>query len=162
DGVRRVLFSHRLGRGRLAGPGTIPLGRAHYSHELVGRRILGALAPLRIEATELVRPEMYSAPVAFQSIKDFRRGETHLIFKPIEDIRILRGAYNIACVIWEFNLLNDRMRSRNPCSNHVRMLNLVDEVWCYCSFTRNVVRKHFANVHVMPVPFAADGRADRG
>ncbi len=160
NGLRRVLYSHRLGIHRLTGAGTIPLGIAHYSHELVGRRILVALARLGIETQELIRPEMYSAPRAFQSIKDFHRADIHLIFKPIEEIRILRGAYNIACVVWEFDRLNDRALTINPCSHHVRMLRMVDEVWCYCTFTRDVVRKYFANAHYIPVPFAAAGRTD--
>jgi glycosyltransferase involved in cell wall biosynthesis len=161
NGVRRALYSHRLGIHRLAGAGTIPFGVAHYSHELVGRRILGALARLGIETHELIRPEIYSTPQAFESIKDFRRADIHLIFKPIEEIRILRGAYNIACVLWEFDQLNDRALTINPCSNHVRMLRMVDEVWCYCTFTLDVVRKYFANAHLIPVPFAAPGRMDQ-
>jgi len=158
NGLRRVLYSHRLGIHRLTGAGTIPFGATHYSHELVGRRILGALAHLGIETQELIRPEMYSAPEAFRWIKDFRRADIHLIFKPIEEIRVLRGAYNIACVLWEFDQLNDRALTTNPCSHHVRMLRLVDEVWCYCTFTRDVVRKYFVNAHFIPVPFAAVGR----
>jgi hypothetical protein len=128
---------------------------------LVGRRILGALARLGIETQELIRPEMYSAPQAFQSIKDFRRADVHLIFKPIEEIRILRAAYNIACVLWEFDRLNDRALTTNPCSHHVRMLRMVDGVWCYCTFTQDVIRRYFANAHVIPVPFVAAGRMDR-
>jgi glycosyltransferase involved in cell wall biosynthesis len=156
--VERVLYRHRIGAHRLPGPGVIPFGHAHYSHALVFRRILGSLAHLGIEAHELVRPEMYAAPVAFQSIDGFRRGDIHLIFKPIEEIRILRGAYNIACVLWEFDQLNDHARSDDPSTHHVRMLKMVDEVWCYCTFTRDVVRKYFANTHLIPVPFAAPGR----
>jgi hypothetical protein len=156
-----VLYSRRLGIHRLTGAGTIPFGVAHYSHELVGRRILGALARLGIETHELVRPEIYSAPQAFESIKDFRRADIHLIFKPIEEIRILRGVYNIARVLWEFDQLNDRALTTNPCSHHVRMLRMVDEVWCYCTFTRDVVRKYFFNVHAIPVPFAALERMGR-
>jgi glycosyltransferase involved in cell wall biosynthesis len=157
--VERVLYSHRIGVHRLPGPGIIPFGHAHYSHALVCRRILGSLAHLGIEAHELVRPEMYAAPVAYQSIEGFRRGDIHLIFKPIEEIRILRGAYNIACVLWEFDQLNDHARSDDPSTHHVRMLEMVDEVWCYCTFTRDVIRKYLANVHLIPVPFAAPGRA---
>ncbi|HLH97594.1 MAG TPA: glycosyltransferase [Xanthobacteraceae bacterium] len=158
--VERVLYSHRIGAYRFPGSRTIPFGHAHHSHALVCRRILGSLAHLGIEAHELVRPEMYAAPVAFQSIDGFRRGDIHLIFKPIEEIRILRGAYNIACVLWEFDQLNSHARSDDPFTHHVRMLKMVDEVWCYCTFTRAVVQKYFANVHFIPVPFAAPGRTN--
>jgi glycosyltransferase involved in cell wall biosynthesis len=127
----------------------------------VAQRIIGALAHLGIEARELIRPEMYSATVAFQSLGEFRKGNVHLIFKPIEEIRILRGAYNIACILWEFDQLNDRARTANPCSNYVRMLNTVDEVWCYCRFTRDVVQRYFSNVRLVPVPFQAPGRTER-
>jgi len=155
--IGRVLFSHRLGVHRLGGSETIPLGEAHYSHDLVGRRIRQGLAHLGIETHELIRPEMFSAPVAFASIKDFRRGDIHIIFKPIEEIRILRGARNIACVVWEFDQLNTHSTSNRPFSNHVRMLKLVDEVWCYCKFTRDVLRKYIDNVHLLPVPFDIPG-----
>jgi glycosyltransferase involved in cell wall biosynthesis len=157
DSRYRVFFSFRIGAYRLGGSGTIPLGLAHYSHALAARRILKAISLVGAETQELIRPELYSAEVAFESLKQFRPGDVHVIFKPIEEIRILRGAYNIACIIWEFDQLNERPWSGHPFSNHTRILRAIDEVWCYCTFTRDIVSKYFSNVHLLPPPFDAPG-----
>jgi hypothetical protein len=99
DSLYRVFFSFRIGVYRLSGNGTIPLELAYYSHALAAQRILKAISLLGAKTQELIRRELYSAEVAFESLKQFHPGDIHVIFKPIEEIRILRGAYNIACII---------------------------------------------------------------
>jgi glycosyltransferase involved in cell wall biosynthesis len=150
---RTVFFSHRLGAHRLSRTGTIPLGVAHYSHDLVGRRIRQAINHLGIHTRELIRPEIYSSPDSYALLPDFLPGDMHIIFKPIEEIRILRGAFNVGCIIWEFDRLNEQAFSSNPLSNHLRVLKILDEVWCYCAFTRDVLRRYIPNVHLIPPPF---------
>jgi glycosyltransferase involved in cell wall biosynthesis len=157
DSLYRVFFSFRIGAYRLGGSGTIPLGLAYYSHALAAQHILKAISQVGATTQELIRPELYSAEVAFESLKQFRPGDVHVIFKPIEEIRILRGAYNIACIIWEFDQLNERSWSGHPFSKHTRMLRAIDEVWCYCTFTRDIIRKYMSNVHLLPPPFDAPG-----
>jgi glycosyltransferase involved in cell wall biosynthesis len=127
-------------------------GRQHYSYEIARRKFQTALRHLGLEIHDIPRPEIYAAPVSRQFLAP---SDCHLIFKPAERIRLLKGARNIACVAWEFDRLTAPKLSRPhpPFADMRRMLLLPDEVWVPCQFTRQVFGAHgIANVYRIPAP----------
>jgi glycosyltransferase involved in cell wall biosynthesis len=100
------------------------------------------------------RPEIYAAPVSRRFL-----GESccHLIFKPAESIRLLKGVRNVACIAWEFDkLVIPRQQSPDlPFKDMRRMLMLPDEIWTPCEFTRGVLQTYgIQNVHRIPAPIS--------
>ena len=68
-----------------------------------------ALRCLDVELHDVPRPEINAAPVS-RAFLD--KASCHLIFKPTEWIRLLKGVRNIAWVIWEFDELTGRQNLR--------------------------------------------------
>jgi glycosyltransferase involved in cell wall biosynthesis len=110
-----------------------------------------ALRYLDLEMHDVPRPEIYTAPVSRPFLT---RNCCHLIFKPAEWIRLLKGARNIACVAWEFEkLIAPQKRGPHPFHDMRHMLTLADEVWTPCEFTRQVFRANgIPSVHRIPAP----------
>ncbi len=129
-------------------------GRQHYSYEIARRKFETALHYLGFEIHDVPRPEIYARPVS----RRFLSGNCyHLIFKPAEWIRLLKGVKNIACVAWEFDRLiaPERQGSSHPFKDMRRMLMLPDEVWTPCEFTRQVFQANgIRNVHRIPAPIS--------
>ena len=136
-----------------AGPSFIS-GRQHYSYGIARRQFETALRCLPVEIHDVPRPEIYAAPVS----RAFLDGNAcHLIFKPTQWIRLLKGIRNIAWVTWEFDKLTGRQTSgpQHPFTDMRRMLQLPDEIWTPCEFTRRVFHTGgVPNVHRIPVPIA--------
>jgi glycosyltransferase involved in cell wall biosynthesis len=143
----KIFLSSQIG----GGPSFAP-GRQHYSYTIARRKFEAALRYLDLEIHDMPRPEIYAAPVSRRFLGGNCR---HLIFKPAEWIRLLKGAHNIACLAWEFDKLTT---PRGPGPHHPfqdmrRMLMLPDEIWTPCEFTRRVLRANgIANVHCIPAP----------
>jgi hypothetical protein len=68
-------------------------GRQHYSYGIARRKFEMALRCLDVELHDVPRPEIYAAPVS-RGFLD--KASCHLIFKPTEWIRLLKGVWNIA------------------------------------------------------------------
>jgi glycosyltransferase involved in cell wall biosynthesis len=144
-----TIWAHRNPEG----PGFTP-GRQHYSYEIARRKFETALRHLDLEIHDIPRPEIYAAPV---SRRFLTQNCCHLIFKPTEWIRLLKGVRNIACVAWEFDRLvaPEPRGPHHPFKDMRRMLGLPDEVWTPCEFTRQVFEANgIRNVHRIPAPIA--------
>jgi glycosyltransferase involved in cell wall biosynthesis len=129
-------------------------GRQHYSYEIARRKFEAALRFLDFEIHDLPRPEIYAAPV---SRRFLGQNCCHLIFKPPEWLRLLKGVRNIACVAWEFDKLAipEGQGPHHPFRDMRLMLMLPDEVWTPSEFTRQVFRANgIAQVHRIPAPIA--------
>ena len=129
-------------------------GRQHYSYEIARRKFATALHHLGLEIHDVPRPEIYAAPVSRRFLSGNCR---HLIFKPAEWIRLLKGVKNIACVAWEFDKLiaPERRGSSHPFKDMRRMLMLPDEVWTPSEFTRQVFQANgIRNVYRIPAPIS--------
>ncbi len=129
-------------------------GRQHYSYELARHKFETALRCLDVEIHDVPRPEIYAAPVSRAFLDET---SCHLIFKPTQWIRLLKGVRNIAWVIWEFDKLtgHDKSGPQHPFTDMRRMLQVPDEIWAPCEFSRQVF--HAAgvpNVHCIPAPIA--------
>lgn len=129
-------------------------GRQHYSYGIARRKFEAALRCLDAEIHDVPRPEIYAAPVSRAFLDET---SCHLILKPAQWIRLLKGIRNIAWVTWEFDKLTGRETSgpRHPFTDMRRMLQLPDEIWTPCEFTRQVFRAAgVSNVHRIPAPIA--------
>lgn len=160
-----LYYSVRTRDALAAGVGAVPFGFAHYSYALVCRKILDLIECNGWTAQELVRPEIY--PSYHHAGSDHDHGgirladpPVHLIVKPFDELRVLKGARNIAVVFWEFDRLpvHDRLPAGHPRRSNImhdfrHCLRLVDEVWVGCDFTRDVLRREgIPNVHTVPTP----------
>jgi hypothetical protein len=135
-------------------------GRQHYSYGIARRKFEMALRCLDVELHDVPRPEIYAAPVS-RAFLD--KASCHLIFKPTEWIRLLKGVRNIAWVIWEFDELTGRETSgpQHPFADMRRMLTIPHEIWTPCEFTRQVFRAAgIPNVHCIPAPIVVSRTAE--
>jgi hypothetical protein len=105
--VRRIKVFLSSTIWQQGGPSFIS-GRQHYSYGIARRKFEMALRCLDVELHDVRRPEIYAAPVS-RAFLD--KASCHLIFKPTEWIRLLKGVWNIAWVIWEFDELTGRQTS---------------------------------------------------
>ena len=110
------------------------------------------LAQNGISVKELDHPEMYHAST-LPDCASTRGKPLHLIFKPAEEIRILRGAYNIGIVYWEFDKITTSSTTGNPSSNQFRMLSLLDEIWVANLHLKQILEAAgLRNIHYVPCP----------
>jgi len=135
-----LAISYRTRRALAEPGGETPFGAQHYSYAAVKRRFCDCLARHRHPFREIDRPEIY--PVPRSRLNDV----VHLQFKPFEEIRLLRGAPNVAHVAWEFERLptgaDFRLgdpRHETPLQDARHMLGLVDEIWVGSQFTRKTL-----------------------
>ena len=113
-----------------------------------------ALRCLDVELHDVPRPEIYAAPVSRAFLDET---SCHLIFKPIQWIRLLKGIRNIAWVAWEFDKLTARENShpQHPFADMRRMLQLSDEIWTPSEFARQAFHADgVRNVHRIPASVA--------
>lgn len=134
-------------------------GKAHYSYAFPCQRILdlfGNAKPLH-----LPRPEIISSGAARRALgmgDEFT--SAHLIFRPFGDIRILKGAFNVVHIPWEFNHFIDVAPEGYPHPFHSQrqMLRACDEVWTGSSHAVNVFGEHgVGNVKRVPSPVPCAG-----
>ena len=138
----------------------LPLGLPHYSYGIVCKKFLSMFEETGIQVAELPMPEIYP------SYRDLRRptGDQsrpiHLMFKAFDEFRLLKGAYNIAHVAWEYGSLPSfetmpqlHPKRAYPLNDYIAALKLVNEIWVGCSFTKDTLtRAGLSNVHVIPAP----------
>ena len=103
------------------------LASADYSYAFAMRGFLQALEALDIDHAVIRHPEYFS-DIRQRSPADIN---IHLGFYPPENIRLLKGAYNINCCAWEFDRLKTaaEITSYHAFGDPIRMLELADEVW---------------------------------
>ncbi len=129
-------------------------GRQHHAYGIARRKFETALRCLDVELHDVPRPEIYAAPVSRAFLDET---SCHLIFKPTQWIRLLKGVRNIAWVTWEFDQLTGPQTSgpQHPFADMRRMLTIPHEIWTPCEFTRRVFRAAgVPNVHCIPAPIA--------
>ena len=144
---------------------TVSLGLPHYSYRFAADKFIDAFTRSGARCILLKMPEFYSRPQALLGDDGLLDGQTpiHLIFRSTKEIRLLKFGYNIVCFAWEFDILRDvTRRDEHPFDNQVHMLNLCDEVWVPCNYTRDVLVGHgVKNVHVVPAPIPSVERTAR-
>lgn len=155
-----LFYSRKTRQALAAADGKVPLGAAHYSYGFVADKFVDLLSSCSYSFEELVRPELIPALTVSEISADAHRKVVHLIMKPFEEIRILKGAYNVAYLMWEFDRLPEfaRLPDRHPgrvskLYDYLHMIKLCDEVWVGCTFTQRVFESAgIRSVHVIPTP----------
>ncbi len=151
--TRPVFFSYQIGADRRAGEIDIHTGGPNASHAVRAKRFVELLRGLGHDPMEALRPEIHPAQDAASGGGTRAGRPIHLIFKPIEQIRVLRGAANIGVVSWPFDAITHEPVNKVPFSNQRRMLGLLDEIWVGSQHARHVLtRAGLPNVHVVPCP----------
>lgn len=151
--MRRVLISRAIGAQKLwHGERDIPMGRAHYSWNIVASAYQRGLASAGFQVQEVVRPEIYQAQEAAHQLF-LTPDEVHLAVKPIEELRPMRFVRNFFVCGWEFPEFSDRAFSSNPFLNQLRVLRAADTVLCWTDFTaQNLRRCGLQQVATLPPP----------
>ncbi len=159
-----IYYSHRTRKALAEGRLYLPLGFAHYSYGTVCRKFLDIFEESDLPARELTMPEIYPSPRHLFPPSPSAR-PLHIAFKPYEEIRLLKGAANVAHVAWEFDKLprfddlpNNHPKRFNVMNDYVHVLGMVSEVWVGCRYTKRVFEAHgVVNVTVMPAPIKVTG-----
>lgn len=136
------------------------LGAANYSYSFAQRGFIEALDSLDIDYILLPSPEIMA------DIRDHSDASAniHLGFYPPDRIRLLKGAYNVLCMAWEF----ERFRSSAEATSHHafvrpdKMLTLVDEIWSPSEFGSTAIRGITSRpVYTVPSSIEVDPRLKR-
>lgn len=162
-----IYYSHRTRKTLAEGRVYLPLGYAHYSYGSVCQKFLGLFKRGGIKAQEVLMPEIYANAAHLMPPNGGKR-PVHVAFKPYEEIRILKGAANVAHVAWEFakvpdfaGLPFDHPRRDNVLNDYVHVLGMASEVWVGCEYTKSVFEAHgLKHVQVMPAPIETQPTAD--
>lgn len=133
------------------------VGLANYSYSFAQRGFLEALDYLNVDFVLLSSPEIIT------DIRDHSDASVnvHIGFYPPEGIRLLKGAYNILAMAWEF----ERLRTEDEAPNHhafqnpEKMLACVDEIWSPSEFSSKALRAGTTTpVFTVPSPIAVANR----
>jgi glycosyltransferase involved in cell wall biosynthesis len=127
------------------------LGAAHYSYSFIVAGYMQALDELEIYYELILNPE-YIPDIRSRSSSDVN---IHIGFYPPSEPRILKGAYNIFVVAWEFERLPtaEDINSHHAFSDPSRMLSLADEIWSISEYGSEAIRKSVTvPVHTVPTP----------
>jgi hypothetical protein len=159
-GLKTLYFSVRPREALKRQMSDLPLGFAHYSYGIVCRRFVNVIEDLGYDAVELPMPEIFANARTSGPAPDTGERPIHFMFKAFDEFRILKGAYNIGCIYWEYTRLPSFARMPqfhpkrgHPLNDYIHALSLADEVWVACSFTRDVLlREGIKNVHIVPAP----------
>ena len=155
---KTIYYSFRIRKDLAANSSEIKYGLSHYSYKLVKNKFMDAIAQTGILPIEILRPEIYKQPVSFKFLSKWQINTPHIIFKPFEEIRILKNAYNIAVLAWEWDKISNKVGEKclipnSPLANQKRMLSLLDEIWVLSSYFDNVLKiEGFKNSHFIPAP----------
>lgn len=122
----------------------VNLGQAHYSYKIVKDRFVKVIQELGIEVIVLKMPHIYKHPIALKELFDkyeIKGKPIHLIIKPPEEAKYLKGAYNIIAFAWEFSKPVDFDQDGLTVKNQLFMLQKMDEIWVHCSYTKEILIK---------------------
>ncbi len=127
------------------------IGAAHYSYGFAMRNFLEALGMVGVPFTHIRHPEF----VADIDDRSDAAINIHLGFYPPEQLRLLKGAYNILCSAWEFDRLRSSAEVLDPhaFADQATMLNRLDALWMPSRHGAAAVARDVAvPVQVVPAP----------
>ena len=140
------------------------LGSAHYSYRFIEDAMIKLLKRAGYKTIAINNPEYFKGTKAYASLLGADvKNVVHLCFRSSENIRILHGAKNICNFAWEFEVMkHSNLLYESILLNQVHMLNLMDEIWVGCEFTRDVLQKYgLKNTFVIPAPIVDDRIPER-
>ncbi|TVV70744.1 hypothetical protein [Sphingomonas solaris] len=103
------------------------IGTSDYSYGFAMRNFHAAITRVGLPCTLVHYPE-YIADIRDRSDAAC---DIHLGFYPPEQLRLLKGAYNVACFAWEFDRLRTPAEQPGPhaFADQATMLSRADELW---------------------------------
>lgn len=130
------------------------VGVPHYSLHLSALRFLSAFKSIGVRVEHIVRPEIFASDVSRKFVAPNGEDILHLAVGDFENLRLLKGAYNIAYVAWEYEAISTSMVEGDPVwKNQLWVLSRFDEIWVGCSFIKSVFEANgLQNIHVVPAP----------
>jgi glycosyltransferase involved in cell wall biosynthesis len=131
------------------------LGAAHYSYAFSMKGFLLGLQKIGLSYEIIANPE-YIPDIRKRSLST---SILHLAFYPPDAPRLLRGAYNVLVMAWEFERLHrpHELTSHHAFANPAHMLRQFQEVWATSDFGAAAVRRSGVEaVHTVPSPILAD------
>jgi glycosyltransferase involved in cell wall biosynthesis len=136
------------------------LGAAHYSYAFAMKGMVAALEMLEIPHVVIRNPE-FVPDIAERSDAEIN---IHIGFYPPEDVRFLKGAYNILSVAWEFERLKNTVEavSYHAFADPLRMLGRADEIWSVSAYGAEALRRSgLQRVEAVPTPIIQGHRRGR-
>ena len=132
------------------------LGKAHYSYGFAAHSFLSMFDAAGIASRVIAAPEQYKSELFGQVNGISGERNLHLIFRSSESIRLISGAYNVACFAWEFDALkSEGLPTESVLDNQIQMLRACDEIWTPCHYTQRVLTEHGVDqVQVIPAPIS--------
>lgn len=139
-------------------PGTekdLKWGAQHYSLRVACDRFLSMFEANGLNGQPVVQPHIYDHPTSMSRLSPHLAKPMHLTFRPFDLIRVLKPAYNVGCIVWEFDHLMGEQKGQHPFANQVRMLSCLDEIWTPSSFAKSVFQQAGCRkVYQIPIPIA--------
>ncbi|WP_197277026.1 glycosyltransferase [Sphingomonas profundi] len=137
------------------------IGTGDYSYAFAMRGFIEGLA--RIGVPHTILPD----PAGIADIRDRSPAacNIHLAFYPPEQLRLLKGAFNIACAAWEFDRLRLPAETLDPhaFADQATMLALPDMIWAPSAHGAGAIAASVATpVRTVPSPVSATLRAGGG
>jgi len=131
---------------------TAILGEKHYSYQIPAVRF----CQLFENTIHLPRPEIFTAK-AMQiqyGIESRNSHPIHIIFRSFHEIRLLKGAINIAHIPWEFRHLVLR-KHPGEVWDQLSLLRKLHEVWTPSNFSQRIIQKQLdIPVRFVPTPIS--------
>lgn len=139
------------------------LGKAHYSYRFAEAKFESALSE-EFTIKHAQYPYYFPNPDILRKELALTASDiVHVAFRSAENLRVIKGLYNICAFAWEFDVLEDvDWRGQNPFFRQTRILSRFDEIWATSNYTKSVLEDYgIANVHVIPAPIADVWREKR-
>jgi glycosyltransferase involved in cell wall biosynthesis len=139
-------------------------GTAHYSYRFVEEKFIRCLVKSGYDAQLVDNPEIFKSEQTYRALLNASARDTvHIAFRSTENIRLLSGARNIGHFAWEFDVIrNYNLITAAVTTNQLHMLQLLDEIWVSCTYTRDVLLRYgLRNVYIVPVPICPNILPDR-
>ncbi len=146
----------------VAAPGAANrLGAPAYSYSYLADRMGRALDLVGIGHRFVELPEYFGHPASFvdrDGASLAGRPIVHLCVRPFDQLRLIRGVYNIALVAWEYPVLKTQdLPGDMVLDVPIAMMSRFDEVWVTSDYARQVLEEHGLKTVVrMPSPFFPD------
>jgi glycosyltransferase involved in cell wall biosynthesis len=153
DRWRHLVLAYSCRHHLSTGP-TPAVGAPHFSLSLSAQRLVAACERLGVRTIAVPRPEIFGSDISRRFLAPDGERIVHLAVGDYRTLRILKGAYNIAWVAWEYEAISTEPPEGRPSwENQLWVLSLFDEVWVGARFVRQVFEKHgLRNVYVVPAP----------
>lgn len=131
------------------------LGKTNYSYAFIMKGFLLGLQKMNILHEVIANPE-YVPDIRKQS---FSESTLHFSFYPPDAPRLLKGAYNVLVMAWEFERLRRpyELSSHHAFGDPAQMLRRFHEVWAISDFSADAVRRAgIETVYTVPSPILSD------